>query len=207
MTRANQPNNGEPIIIKKYANRRLYNTGSSTYVTLDDLAEMVKNGEEFVVQDAKSGDDITRSVLGQIIFDQEAREGQNLLSINFLRQLIKFYGDSMQTMVPSYLEYTMNSFTREQDKLRDQMKTMFGEHSVAGLEQMEQITRRNMEMFQKAFAMFVPFAGGAGMNPDSNGDEAAPKDGERSAQSETDQDIQELKNELAALKSKLDKFG
>ena len=109
----------EQIIIKKYANRRLYNTGSSSYVTLEDLATMVKDGDDFVVQDAKSGDDITRLVLAQIIFDQEAKEGQNLLPINFLRQLISFYGDSVQTMIPSYLEYTLNTFASEQDKMKE----------------------------------------------------------------------------------------
>src|ERR671925_2352063 len=106
----------EPITIKKYANRRLYNTGTSTYVTLEDLATMVKEGEDFVVYDAKSGEDITRSVLTQIIFEQENKEGQNLLPITFLRQLIRFYGDSMQKFVPSYLEVSLESFAREQEK-------------------------------------------------------------------------------------------
>src|SRR5439155_18414090 len=100
---------GEPVTIKKYANRRLYNTGTSTYVTLEDLASMVKGGEDFVVYDAKSGEDITRSVLAQIIFEQENKEGQNLLPINFLRQLIRFYGDSMQMLVPRYLEISLES--------------------------------------------------------------------------------------------------
>src|SRR6187431_1474521 len=109
----------EPITIKKYANRRLYNTGTSTYVTLEDLAVMVKNGEDFVVYDAKSGEEITRSVLAQIIFEQENKEGQNLLPIAFLRQLIRFYGDSMQTMVPRFLEMSMTSLTREQEKMRE----------------------------------------------------------------------------------------
>ena len=105
-----------PVTIKKYANRRLYNTGTSTYVTLEDLATMVKNGEDFAVFDAKTGEDITRSVLTQIIFEQENKEGgQNLLPINFLRQLIRFYGDSMQKLVPSYLEVSLESFTREQE--------------------------------------------------------------------------------------------
>src|ERR1043166_2621858 len=111
----------EPIKIKKYANRRLYNTGTSTYVTLEDLAVMVKNGEDFVVEDAKTGEDITRSVLAQIIFEQENKEGQNLLPINFLRQLIRFYGDSMQMLVPRYLEVSIEQFTREQEKFREQM--------------------------------------------------------------------------------------
>src|SRR3954447_3294156 len=115
-----------PIKIKKYANRRLYNTGTSTYVTLEDLATMVKSGEDFAVEDAKSGEDITRSVLAQIIFEQENKEGQNLLPINFLRQLIRFYGDSMQMLVPRYLEVSIDSFTREQEKFRQQLTQAFG---------------------------------------------------------------------------------
>src|SRR5262252_393913 len=116
----------EPVTIKKYANRRLYNTGTSTYVTLEDLAAMVKAGEDFVVYDAKTGEDITRSVLAQIIFEQENKEGQNLLPINFLRQLIRFYGDSMQMLVPRYLEVSLESFTKEQEKFRQQMTQAFG---------------------------------------------------------------------------------
>ena len=115
------PNGGrQPTIIKKYANRRLYHTGTSTYVTLEDLARMVKDGEDFVVTDAKTGEDITRAVLGQIIFEQEGR-GQHLLPIAFLRQLIRFYGDQMQTLLPTYLESSLSAFTRNQDKLREQM--------------------------------------------------------------------------------------
>ena len=115
-----------PVIIKKYANRRLYNTGTSTYVTLEDLAAMVKTGEDFVVYDAKSSEDITRSVLTQIIFEQENKEGgQNLLPIAFLRQLIRFYGDSMQMLVPRYLESSIDLLTREQEKFREQMAQTF----------------------------------------------------------------------------------
>ena len=144
----------EPIVIKKYANRRLYNTGTSTYVTLEDLACMVKNGEDFVVYDAKSSEDITRSVLTQIIFEQENKGGQNLLPINFLRQLIRFYGDSMQMLVPRYLDVSMQSFAREQEKFRQQMSQAFGTGPFAPLE--EQV-RRNMEIFERAFSMFAPF--------------------------------------------------
>jgi polyhydroxyalkanoate synthesis repressor PhaR len=145
----------EPIKIKKYANRRLYNTGTSTYVTLEDLAVMVKAGEDFVVEDAKTGEDITRSVLAQIIFEQENKEGQNLLPIKFLRQLIRFYGDSIQTMVPRYLEVSMESLTREQEKFRQHLTQAFGATPFGPIE--EQV-RRNMEMFERAFAMFTPFA-------------------------------------------------
>jgi polyhydroxyalkanoate synthesis repressor PhaR len=145
----------EPVVIKKYANRRLYNTGTSTYVTLEDLAGMVKTGEDFIVYDAKSGEDITRSVLTQIIFEQENKGGQNLLPITFLRQLIRFYGDSMQMLVPRYLEVSIESLTREQEKFRHQLSHAFGAGPFAPLE--DQV-RRNMEMFERAFAMFMPFA-------------------------------------------------
>src|SRR6188472_1057163 len=151
----------ETVKIKKYANRRLYNTGTSTYVTLEDLATMVKNGEDFAVEDAKTGEDITRSVLTQIIFEQENKEGaQNLLPINFLRQLIRFYGDSMQMLVPRHLEVSIDSLTREQEKFRNQMAQAFGGSPFGALE--DQV-RRNMEMFERAFAMFTPFARREGM--------------------------------------------
>src|SRR5947209_2759840 len=154
----------EPVTIKKYANRRLYNTGTSTYVTLEDLAAMVKNGEDFVVYDAKTGEDITRSVLTQIIFEQENKGGQNLLPITFLRQLIRFYGDSMQMLVPRYLEVSIESLTREQEKFRHQMTNAFGGGPFAPLE--DQV-RRNMEMFERAFAMFMPFARREAQNADA----------------------------------------
>lgn len=143
----------EPTVIKKYANRRLYNTGTSSYVTLEDLAEMVKKEDLFVVYDAKSGDDITRSVLTQIIFEQE-NKGQNLLPITFLRQLIRFYGDSMQNLVPSYLEFSIDSLTREQGKFREQMTHAFPGNAF---EAMEEQVRRNTEMFERAMRMFSPF--------------------------------------------------
>src|ERR1700719_2482349 len=145
----------QPITIKKYANRRLYNTGTSTYVTLEDLADMVKRGEDFIVNDAKTGEDITRQVLAQIIFEQENKEGQSLLPIAFLRQLIRFYGDSMQMLVPRYLEVSIDTLVKEQEKFRTQMAQAFG---VGGFGPLEDQVRRNMEMFQQAFAMFaVPF--------------------------------------------------
>jgi polyhydroxyalkanoate synthesis repressor PhaR len=155
MSTSDMAKSDQPVTIKKYANRRLYNTGTSTYVTLEDLAVMVKKGEDFVVYDAKTGEEITRSVLTQIIFEQENKEGQNLLPINFLRQLIRFYGDSMQMLVPRYLEASIDSLTREQGKFRDQMAQAFGVGSFGGVE--DQV-RRNMEMFQRTFAMFAPFA-------------------------------------------------
>jgi polyhydroxyalkanoate synthesis repressor PhaR len=149
------PKSDQPIAIKKYANRRLYNTGTSTYVTLEDLAGMVKGGEDFVVHDAKTGEDITRQVLAQIIFEQENKEGQSMLPIAFLRQLIRFYGDSMQMLVPRYLEVSIDSFTREQEKFRQHMAQAFGGSPFGALE--DQV-RRNMEMFERAFSMFTPFA-------------------------------------------------
>ena len=149
----------QPITIKKYANRRLYNTGTSTYVTLEDLASMVKAGEDFLVHDAKTGEDITRSVLTQIIVEEEGK-GQNLLPISVLRQLISLYGDSLQFLVPRYLEVSIDSLTREQEKFRNQMAQAFGGSPFGALE--DQV-RRNMEMFERAFAMFTPFARREGM--------------------------------------------
>jgi polyhydroxyalkanoate synthesis repressor PhaR len=148
----------EPVTIKKYANRRLYNTGTSTYVTLEDLATMVKNGEDFVVYDAKTGEDITRSVLAQIIFEQENKEGQNLLPTAFLRQLIRFYGDSMQLLVPRYLEASIDSFTQQQEKFRSQMAQAFGTGPFVAnpFNALEEQVRRNMELFERTFGMFKP---------------------------------------------------
>ena len=147
----------KPVTVKKYANRRLYNTETSTYVTLEDLAGMVKRGEDFVVYDAKTGDDITRSVLGQIIFDQEGKGGQSLLPTSFLRQLIRFYGDSMQMLVPSYLEFTLDKLTNDQHNFREQIEASFGAKLLPGgairnqmFDQLEDQTRKNMKMFSQA---------------------------------------------------------
>jgi polyhydroxyalkanoate synthesis repressor PhaR len=181
----------EPVTIKKYANRRLYNTGTSTYVTLEDLASMVKGGEDFVVFDAKTGEDITRSVLAQIIFEQENKEGQSLLPIAFLRQLIRFYGDSMQMLVPRFLEQSMQSFTGQQDKFREQMAQAFG---VRGFGPLEEQVRRNMEMFEKTFAMFAPFARG------QNKQAADKAEGGAS-------EMDELKRQLDEMQKRLDKLG
>ena len=154
-------NEKQPTIIKKYANRRLYNTGTSVYVTLEDLAQMVKNGEEFQVFDAKTNEDITRSVLAQIIFEQEAKEGQSLLPIDFLRNLIGFYGDSMQTLVPSYLQFSLEKFVAEQQKFREQVTSALGGNAAPGAQMfaaMEEQTRKNMAMFHQALGVFAPFA-------------------------------------------------
>ncbi|MFZ3181873.1 MAG: polyhydroxyalkanoate synthesis repressor PhaR [Methylocystis silviterrae] len=154
----------KPTTIKKYANRRLYDTGTSTYVTLEDLAGMVKRGEDFVVCDAKSGDDITRPVLAQIIFEQEGKEGQSLLPIAFLRQLIRFYGDSMQMLVPSYLEFSIDKLTKEQQRFRDQFTSALGvggapfaEPTRASFQSLEEQARKNMAVFRQALTMFNPF--------------------------------------------------
>jgi len=184
----------EPVKIKKYANRRLYNTGTSTYVTLEDLATMVKSGEDFAVEDAKTGEDITRSVLTQIIFEQENKEGaQNLLPINFLRQLIRFYGDTMQALVPRYLETSIDSLTREQQKFSDQMSQAFG---VSGFGALDEQVRRNMEVFQRAFSMFTPFA---------------RREGEQTEESEkpasSSSDLDELKRQLSEMQKKVEKLS
>ena len=188
----------EPITIKKYANRRLYNTGTSTYVTLEDLGAMVKAGEDFVVYDAKTNEDITRSVLTQIIFEQENKEGaQNLLPINFLRQLIRFYGDSMQMLVPRYLEVSIDSLTREQEKFRDHISQAFG---MGGFGTMEEQVRRNMEMFERTFAMFAPFARKSGENP-------TEPDKEPKAASGGGNDIDDLKRQIDDMQKRLDRLS
>lgn len=180
----------EPTVIKKYANRRLYHTGTSSYVTLEDLAGLVRGGEDFVVYDAKSGEDITRSVLAQIIFDEEAKDGQNLLPITFLRQLIRFYGDSMQALVPRYLEFSMENFTKEQNQFREQMAKAFG---GGALDAIQAQTRANMAIFTDAFRMFNPFAAGA-----------TPRETEEAVKTD---DLGELKRELSEMRERLDKLA
>jgi polyhydroxyalkanoate synthesis repressor PhaR len=201
------PAKDDPVVIKKYANRRLYNTGTSTYVTLEDLAEMVKKGEEFTVHDAKSGDDITHPVLTQIIFELENKEGQNMLPVPFLRQLISFYGDQMQMVVPSFLEQSMIAFAKEQERFREQMKSAMGKSPMdmmnvaTPMKALEEQTRRNIEMFQNAMRLFTPF-------PAANG--AAPADEEPAAKpqpSQTADELRELKEQIAAMQRKIDKMG
>ncbi|MBI1212519.1 MAG: polyhydroxyalkanoate synthesis repressor PhaR [Alphaproteobacteria bacterium] len=207
--------NEGPVTIKKYANRRLYNTATSSYVTLEHLAEMVKRGQEFNVYDAKSGEDITRSVLAQIIFEEEGKSGQqSMLPIQFLRQLIRFYGDSMQALVPGYLEISMESFARNQERMREQFATAFGGKNM--MKEIEQITRQNMAMFERAVRMFTPFGalmggrGGPGVpgaTPAENGaampqDEAAA--GEASGHNlAAEEEIAELKGQIEAMKRQL----
>ena len=144
----------KPTIVKKYANRRLYNTATSSYVTLDDLARMIKEGGDFVAYDAKTGEDITRSVLTQIIVEQE-QKGQNLLPISFLRQLIGFYGDSMQFLVPGYLEQAMIAFTGNQEQMRDSLRATFG---IFPFGQFEEMGKQNIALFERALKMLSPYA-------------------------------------------------
>ena len=186
----------EPVTIKKYANRRLYNTGTSTYVTLEDLAAMVKSGEDFLVYDAKTGDDITRSVLAQIIFEQENKAGQNLLPATFLRQLIRFYGDSMQMLVPRFLEQSLETLTRDQEKFRSQMTSAFGMGAFAPLD--EQI-RRNMELFERTFSMFKPFTQQARKDEGSSSGSTEPaKEGG---------EIDDLRKQMKEMQDKLERMS
>jgi polyhydroxyalkanoate synthesis repressor PhaR len=143
-----------PVTIKKYANRRLYNTATSSYVTLDHLCQMVKDNVEFAVYDAKTGEDITRSVLTQIIVEEEAK-GQNLLPINFLRQLISFYGDNLQVLLPRYLDQSMELFARNQEQMRNYMRDTFGGMFPFG--RFEEMGKQNLALFQQAMKMFNPF--------------------------------------------------
>ncbi len=191
-------NPSSPITIKKYANRRLYNTASSAYVTLADLAKMVKTGEDFVVYDAKTNEDITRSVLAQIIFEQEGIEGQSLLPITFLRQIIRFYGDSVQALLPSYLEFSIDRFTGEQQKMREAAARAFGTGPFAGTSfgALEELTRKNLAAFTQALGLFSPFAGAAA--PGNSATKSLSKDAAPSA------DIEDLRAQLTEMKRRLD---
>ena len=196
----------EPIIIKKYANRRLYNTDTSTYVTLDDLAQMVRAERDFAVFDAKSGDDLTHAVLTQIIVEQESR-GQSLLPIPFLRQLIRFYGDSIEQLIPSYLEHSLTSLTRQQERYRKQFEKSFG---PAAFEAVQEQARQNLAMFEKAMGVFSPFD--PGKSPPREGTEkanaAAAEGAQKSAAPSGDHDeISSLKAQLSAMQEQLDKLS
>jgi polyhydroxyalkanoate synthesis repressor PhaR len=191
----------EPVVIKKYANRRLYNTETSTYVTLDDLASMVKSERDFVVFDAKTGDDLTHSVLTQIIVDQESRVGaQTLLPIPFLRQLIRFYGDSIERFVPSYLQISLQTLAKEHERFRKQ----FGAFTPAGaFEAYQEQARKNLAMFEQAMAMFSPF--GHVKNSAKPGEEAAKAEPEKSEGKS--EELAEMREQLAAMQSKLEKLS
>ena len=199
MSEAEQPV-GDKVVIKKYANRRLYNTRSSAYVTLEHLCEMVKNGVDFVVYDAKTNEDITRSVLAQIIFDEEGR-GQNLLPIQFLRQLIRFYGDSMQAFVPSYLEMSLDGFTRQQERMRSQFAGAIG--VPPGVNLLEEQVRQNLALFDRAMKMFTPFA----LTPAETAAAATPADTAKTPAADTSLDdlkkrIEEMQEQISKLAAK-----
>jgi polyhydroxyalkanoate synthesis repressor PhaR len=183
----------EKVVIQKYANRRLYNKATSSYITLDDLAGMVREGVDFVVYDAKTGEDITRKVLTQIIFEEESR-GQNLLPIQFLRQLIRFYGDQMQAFLPSYLELSLDSFIRQQERLRTQFSSI---NPVAGLPGYEDQIRQNLALFDRAMKMFSPFS----YRTDEA--DAAPPPPPAAAAEPPKDDIAELRKQMAAMQEQL----
>ena len=188
-----------PTTIKKYANRRLYNTASSAYVTLADLAKMVKSGEDFVVFDAKSNEDITRSVLTQIIFEQEGIEGQSLLPTTFLRQLIRFYGDSMQALVPSYLEFSIDRFTGEKQAMKEAASRMFGADafSAGSFAALQELTQKNLAAFNQALGIFSPFAGAESAS--------APESGPKKATSP--HEIDELRTQLSEMQKRLESLA
>ena len=190
----------EKIVIKKYANRRLYNTAKSCYVTLDDLSKMVRAGQDFAVYDAKTGEDITRSVLTQIIFEEEAK-GHSMLPTNFLRQIIGLYGDVLQGVVPSYLEATMETFSQNQDRMR---QSFGGNPAVANFETM---ARSNMEWFEQAMRMFSPFgvaAGGAATRRESPAEPETPREEKPAA--DLSQDLDQLQRQLGEMQAQLERL-
>lgn len=220
---ADKADKKEAVVIKKYANRRLYNTETSTYVTLEDLAAMVRSDRDFVVYDAKTGDDLTHSVLTQIIVEQEGRSGgQTLLPIPFLRQLIRFYDDSIARMVPSYLQMSLETLAKEQERFRAQFAHMLGQNpfGTAALDAMQEQTRKNMAMFEKAMTMWTPFgaAPAPGTKPEASPEgEAAGSKGAESGQSPGksrrpagragDAEIDDLKAQLASMQEKIEKLS
>lgn len=187
------------IVIKKYANRRLYNTASSSYITLDHLCQMVKQDKDFVVYDAKTGENITRSVLTQIIVEEEGK-GPSLLPISFLRQLIGFYGDSLQALVPGYLDISMSSFARNQEQMRKNLADAFGE--MFPFKRLEELGRNNMAIFQRSMAMFNPFA-----LQDSLGVKAGEKSGEAGGENAGGDNLNALKQQIDALQKRIDELG
>lgn len=186
----------DPITIKKYANRRLYNTATSSYVTLDYLCQMVKDGQDFAVFDAKTGDDITRSVLTQIIFEEEGK-GQNLLPIRFLRQIIRFYDDNLQALVPRYLEASMESFAKNQAEFQKNIEQAIGQRS--GLKQLEEVARQNFNLFDQAFKRFLP-----NLAPEKDEtEEAAPAETGAEEDAAREAEIESLQSQIAEMQAKL----
>ena len=192
----------EQVTIKKYANRRLYNTATSSYVTLDHLAQMVKNGIDFVVFDAKTGEDITRSVLTHIIVEEESK-GPNLLPIDFLRHLITFYGDSLQAVVPNYLDHTMHAFARNQEQIRGAMQDALGGLNPFG--QFGEIGKQNMAMFENAMKMFVPFYG-ANDTQATYGSDSPAATADAKEKGAVDE-LEALKAQLAQMQVRLDQMS
>ncbi|MGH1349377.1 MAG: polyhydroxyalkanoate synthesis repressor PhaR [Methyloligellaceae bacterium] len=196
MRKDKRTENGQ-IVIKKYANRRLYNTDTSAYVTLDDLAQMVRSERDFVVFDAKTGEDLTHAVLTQIIVEQESK-GENLLPVPFLRQLIKFYGDNFGRLVPTYLEMSLNNLTKEQDKYRNQFESAFGANP---LEAMQEHAKKNMAVFEQTMSMFSPFT-----PPSGDEEEESKKDRKKGDNSVSDE-LKELKSQLSSMQKKIDELS
>src|SRR5438445_13582557 len=199
MSSSNRDNSNEakPVVVKKYANRRLYNTATSSYVTLDDLAKLIKEGGDFVAYDAKTGEDINRSVLTQIIVEQE-QKGQNLLPTSFLRQLIGFYGDSMQVLVPGYLEQAMIAFARNQEQMRKNLQATFG---IFPFGQFEEMGKQNIALFERALKMLSPYAPGAtpaAADAPPSADTASSAEGSR---------LHRLEDQIEALRRQLDALG
>jgi polyhydroxyalkanoate synthesis repressor PhaR len=196
-----------PVRIKKYANRRLYNTSTSSYVTLDYLAQMVRNGVDFTVEDAKTSEDITRSVLTQIIVEEEAK-GQNMLPINFLRQLISLYGDNLQFLVPRYLEQSMESFAKNQEQMRSVMQESFG--GILPLQRFEEMSKQNMTFFEQAMQLWNPFkmanvpAGLGGHTGAQAGAPAAANGPAKPGEAASSADLTDLKTQMQALQRQLD---
>ena len=190
---SNKQSNGRPVVVKKYANRRLYNTATSSYVTLDDLARMIKEGGDFVAYDAKTGEDLTRSVLTQIIVEQE-QKGQNLLPISFLRQLISLYGDSMQFLVPGYLEQAMIAFAQNQEQMRKNLQATFG---IFPFGQFEEMGKQNMALFERTLRMLAPYGLEEKPSPDTP----------RSRASDDDPRLKRLEAQIDALTKQLKAIG
>jgi polyhydroxyalkanoate synthesis repressor PhaR len=196
MTNGQDKDGSKPAVrIKKYANRRLYNTATSSYVTLDYLAQMVREGQDFTVEDAKTGEDITRSVLTQIIVEEEAK-GQTMLPINFLRQLISLYGDNLQFLVPRYLEQSMEAFAKNQEQMRQYMRESFG--GIFPFDRFQEMSKQNVAFFEQAMRMWSPFRGNQQGEP-GNAAPAAPAKPESKAA-----DLDDLKAQMQALQKQLE---
>ncbi|MGH1419703.1 MAG: polyhydroxyalkanoate synthesis repressor PhaR [Hyphomicrobiaceae bacterium] len=208
-TADNSGSDKEAVIVKKYANRRLYNTETSTYVTLEDLANMVREDRDFIVYDAKSGDDLTHAVLTQIIVEQESRAGQTLLPTPFLRQLIRFYDDSMSRMVPGYLQFSLEALAKEQEKYRSQFANSFT-NPTAAFDVYKEHAARNMEIFEKAMSLWSPFGLTKGAEADT--DETSQTATSKTEKSDVDDhsggsELKELKDQLSAMQKKIEKLS